>query len=397
MIGTPVLPLDDLVVIELGETIATAYTGKLLAELGASVIRVDALDGGALYRSDPLIGEDGTGLKVGAAWLHLNRQKQSVTCALNTAGGHEIVEQLLDRADVLIDGLGIDELNHLGFPYDTLRERFPRLVIASITPFGLSGPYRDLHGSDLVVGALGGLLNMVGFPEREPLALGGSQAQYAAGLTAFTAIMGATTFRDFSGQGQLVDISLLETVAFIEWKSGASYEATGQVRRRVGNNSHWIVLRAADGYVALVYQDQNLPALRDLTGIEELDDERFKTRSGRSRYASEITDLLAPWFESRKKHDIYREGQAVGIPLGFVATIDDLLHSPQYESREFWQELDYPATGVAVYPSAPYHLTGIELPNGRAPTPGEDTNDVLKTILNFPEELVDYYRTQEVI
>ncbi len=296
--GTP-LPLDDVIAVELGDSIAAAYTGKLLTELGATVIRVDDLAGGGLYRSEPLVGKDATGLKVSTAWLHLNRGKQSVTCATDTPDGREILGSLIGEADVLIDGLKIDALKGLGFPYPLLQERHPGLVIASITSFGLNGPYRDLESSDLVVCALGGLLNMVGFPEREPLELGGAQVQYASGLSAFTGVMGALTYRDQTGHGQLVDVSMLETIAFVEWKSAAYFEVNDIVRYRVGNHSHWIVLEARDGYVALVYQDQNFPALRRLTDIEALDDERFVTRAGRSRHAEEIRDLLAPWFAER--------------------------------------------------------------------------------------------------
>jgi len=380
------LPLDDLLVVELGDMIAPAYAGKLFAELGARVIRVDDISGGALCRTEPLVGTDQTGQKVSAAWLHLNRGKQSVTCQMSTPGGCELLDRLFAKADVVIDGLGVDELAELGFPYANLQERFPRLVIAAITPFGLTGPYRDLAASDLVVTALGGLLNMVGFPEREPLELGGSQTQYAAGMSAFTGAMAAVTYRDRTGRGQLVDVSMHETVAFVEWKSGAYYEADGRVRYRVGNQSHWLVLEANDGHVALVYQDENFVGLQRMTGIEALKDERFTTRVGRGRHADEIRELLAPWFRERAKLEIYHQGQSEGVPLGFVATIEDLLHSPQYAARGFWQELDHPATGPAQYPGLPYHLTGIELSVGRAPIPGEHTDIVQREVLASDKE-----------
>lgn len=394
--GLP-LPLDDLLVIELGDTIAAAYAGKLLAELGARVIRVDDLAGGALYRSEPLVGADQAGLKVGAAWLHLNRSKQSITCDLHSAGGRDILDRLFAKADVVIDGLGVDSLAGVGFQYANLQERYPRLVIAAITPFGLNGPYRDLHASDLVVSALGGLLNMVGFPEREPLELGGSQAQYAAGMSAFTGVMAAVTYRDRSEQGQLVDVSMMETIAFVEWKSGAYFEADGRVRYRVGNHSHWLVLEANDGHVALVYQDENFVGLQRMTGIEALTDERFTTRVGRAQHADEIRELLAPWFRERSKLEVYHHGQAEGVPLGFVATIEDLLNSPQYEARGFWQQIDHPATGPAQYPGVPYHLSGIELPVGRAPFPGEHTDSVLRDVLAGSDEQIDFWRSQAVI
>jgi len=397
MTATAPLPLDDLVAIELGDTIASAYAGKLLADLGATVIRVDTLGGGAFYRSEPLVGRDAEGLKVSAAWLHLNRGKQSITCALDTVGGQDILGRLFASADLLIDGLGLEVLAGWGFSYAALQEMHPRLVITAITPFGLNGPYRDLQASDLVVGALGGLLNMVGYPEREPLSLGGSQAQYAAGLSAFTGMMAAVTYCDRSERGQLIDVSLMETIAFVEWKSGAYYEADGRVRRRVGNHSHWLVLPALDGYVALVYQDQNFPGLQKLTGIKALNDERFATRAGRATYADEIRELVAPWFASRTKLDIYRDGQAEGIPLGFVATINDLLDSPQYEARGFWLTLEQPVAGQARYPGLPYHLSGIDLPSSPAPLPGAQTGEILHSTLGLSAEEIDHYRAEEVI
>lgn len=392
-----VLPLDDLTVVELGDTIAPAYTGKLLAELGATVIRVDELTGGQLYRTAPLVGQDQTGLKVGAPYLHLNRNKQSAGINISTPDGSEILGKLLARADILIDGLGVDALAGFGFPHETLLADHPELIVASITPFGLDGPYRDLNASDLSVVALGGLLNMVGYPEREPLQLGGSQAQYATGLAAFTGTMAALYYRDRTSQGQLVDVSMLETVAFAEWKSGAFYEADGTVRYRVGNKSHWLVLEASDGYVALVYQDDSYPGLIKLTGLEALDDERFATRHGRAKHADEMKEILAPWFASRGKLDIYHEGQAHGIPLGFVATAEDLLASPQYEARGFWQTFDHPATGSAQYPGVPYKMSGISQRAGRAPIPGEHTSDILRSVLQLSDGSIDNYRQREVI
>lgn len=391
------LPLDDLLVVELGDTIAPAYAGKLLAELGATVIRIDALDGGALYRAAPLVGKDQSGLGVGGPYLHLNRNKQSVCLDLATGEGIAILRKLLARADILVDGLGVDVLAHLGCPHQELLDAFPKLIVAAITPFGLDGPYRDLNASDLAVVALGGLLNMVGFPEREPLQLGGSQTQYASGLAAFTGVMAALYYRDSSAQGQLVDVSMLETIAFVEWKSGAYYEADGRVRYRVGNRSHWLVLPASDGYVALVYQDENFPSLIKLTGLDMLDDERFATRAGRAQYADEIREILTPWFAERSKIDVYHAGQALGIPLGFVATAEDLLASPQYEARGFWQTVDHPATGPVQHPGVPYHMSGLTMRAGRAPLPGEHTAEVLQSVLDLDEESVAFYRKREVI
>lgn len=374
---TAPLPFDDLLVVELGETIAPAHAGRLLAELGATVVRVDPPGGGRLYQTPPLVGSDSNGHPAGAAYLHLNRSKKSVVLDLETPDGCDLLGNLLSKADVLIDGLGVDRLAALGFRYENLLNTHPGLVIAAITPFGQDGPYRDLPASDLTVVALGGLLNMVGFPEREPLQLGGSQAQYATGLAAFTGITAALHYRDRTGEGQLVDISMLETVAFVEWKSGAYFEADGRVRYRVGNQSHWLVMPASDGYIALVYQDADFPGLIRLTGVEALNNPRYATRPDRAAHAEEIKAMIAPWFLARTKLEIYHEGQAHGVPLGYVATAKELLESPQYEAREFWQTVDHPATGPVQYPGAPYRMTGVTPRTGRAPLPGEHATEIL--------------------
>ncbi len=381
-------PLDDLVVVEAGETIAPAYTGKLLAEVGAAVIRIDPPTGGQLYRSLPLVRNDPAGVGVSAAYLHLNRGKKSVGLDLETDMGREALGRVVAHADVLVDGLGVGRLSELGYAHDVLLARHPRLIATSITPFGLTGPYRDLAASDLVVLALGGLLNMVGFPNREPLQLGGAQAQYAAGLSAFTATMAAVLHRDRSGRGQLIDVSLLEAVAFIEWKSGAYFDTDGRLRRR-GSESQWMVLPARDGFIGLVYQDADWPAVQQFTRLEALRDERFATRAGRLAHARELREILTPWFSARTKAQIYHEGQARGIPLGFVATIADLLASEQYAARGFWQTVDDPVTGPAAYPGLPYRAAWGAPPPVRAPAPGEHTREVLSALAGYSADELD--------
>jgi crotonobetainyl-CoA:carnitine CoA-transferase CaiB-like acyl-CoA transferase len=397
MASEQALPLDDLTVVELGESIAAAWGGKLLADFGANVIRIDALDDGELFRTYPLVGADRDGLPVSAAYLYLNQNKKSIGLDLDQEQGKAVLGDLIARADVVIDGLGVDKLAGLGFSHDSLLEQHPDLFIAAVTPYGLSGPYRDLQSSELTVLALGGLLHMVGFTEREPLKLGGSQAEYAAGLSVFSAVMTGITYRDQGGTGQVADISLLETVAFMEWKSGSYYEADGRVRYRTGDRTQWQVLAANDGYVGLVYQDASWPALKELVGDPRLEDEKYLTRAGRTEHALELREIFEPWFRERSKHDIYRDGQAKGIPLGFVATIEDLLESEQYAARGFWHDVTHPVHGTAKYPGDSFQITGVTPKRERAPLPGENTADVLKDLLKRTEEEINQLRLGQVI
>jgi CoA:oxalate CoA-transferase len=365
-------PFDDITVVELGETIAAAYVGKQLADLGATVIRIDDPTGHGLYRFPPVVGIDADGRQVGAAYLHLCRNKQSIAIDLESEAGRLVLRDLIARAQVVIDGLGVDCLKRLGFPHGELLAR-PDLIVTSITPFGLTGPYRDLASSDLVVMALGGLSNLVGAPEREPLSLGGYQAQYATGVCAFTGTTAALLYRDRSGRGQLVDVSGLESIAFVEWKSSSNYEATGSIRRRVGDHSHNLVLPTRDGWFGLLYTDPNWPQVRELTGVEALNEERFSTRAGRAAHADELIALLRDWFAQRTKHEIYHAAQALKVPAGMVATVGDLLESAQYAARDFWQTIDHPATGPVRYPGVGYRISGYTPPVERAPVLGEHT------------------------
>jgi crotonobetainyl-CoA:carnitine CoA-transferase CaiB-like acyl-CoA transferase len=368
-------PYDDLTVLELGESIAPAYVGKQLADLGASVFRIDDPTGSGLYGMPPIVGKDPDGRPVGAAYLHLCRNKQSIALDLSTELGRAALSRLLDKADVVVDGLGVDRLAQQGFPHEKILRR-QGTILTSITPFGLSGPYRDLHASDLTVLALGGLLNLVGDPGREPLSLAGSQAQYATGICAFTGTAAALLNRDRTGRGQLVDVSAMQSIAFLEWKSGSNYESTGAIRHRVGDRSQSLVLRTRDGWFGLLYTDPNWPQIQTLTGVAELSDERFSTRAGRVAHADELRELLRDWFAQRTKLEIYHAAQALKIPAGMVATIDDLLDSPQYAAREFWQSLDHPATGPLRYTGPGYRIRGLDYapPARRAPLLGEHTD-----------------------
>jgi crotonobetainyl-CoA:carnitine CoA-transferase CaiB-like acyl-CoA transferase len=378
-------PYDDIAVVELGETIAPAFVGKQFADLGARVIRVDDPSGTGLYGFPPIVGVDPAGREVGAAYLHLCRNKRSVAIDLASASGRSALQALLQRADVVIDGLGVDRLQQLGFAHAGLLER-SELIVTSITPFGLTSPYRDLAASDLVVMALGGLLNVVGAPEREPLSLGGYQAQYATGVCAFTGTAAALHYRDRCGRGQLVDVSALESIAFVEWKSASNYEATGSIRRRVGDHSHNLVLPTRDGWFGLLYTDPNWPQLREMTGIAALDDARFSTRESRANHAAELREVLSDWFAQRTKHEIYHAAQALKVPAGMVATVGDLLESEQYAAHEFWQTVDHPATGPLNYAGPGYRISGYVAPSGRAPVLGEP-NDALVDVVAGHEEV----------
>jgi crotonobetainyl-CoA:carnitine CoA-transferase CaiB-like acyl-CoA transferase len=369
-VGSDRQPLDDLHVVELGSGIAGAFCAKLLAGFGADVVKVEPPAGDATRRLGPF-ADDVPGPERSLLFLYLNTGKRSVTLDTASPTGRSLLAQLVAGADIVVDTLGLGVLAGLGLPYEQIAVLNPGAIVVSISPFGEDGPYHQYVGTELVLLALGGLLKMVGEPDREPVRLGGYQAQYLTGISAFTGALAALHARDRDGLGQWIPVSAQESVAFTEWKSSVYEQATGKPRQRGGRQSQWTVLRASDGFVAFVYQDDNWPQVIGLIGDERLADERFRTRAGRLAHREEIKSLLEGWTRRHPKRDVYHRAQAQGIPVGLVADMADLLDSPQYRERAFFAEVSHPATGPMPYAGLPARLNGERPAVSRAPLLGE--------------------------
>ncbi len=389
-------PLGGLRALELGDGIAPAFCGKLLAALGADVIKVEPPTGDLCRRVGPF-ARDQTDPESSLLFLYLNTSKRGITLDLTTPTGAHLFRRLAAAADIVVEGLGAGRLEMLGLGYGVLARDNPGLILTSITPFGDEGPYRDYLDGELVLLALGGLLNMLGTPDREPVPLGGHQAEYAAGLAAFTGTMVALTGREVTGRGQQVTVSAQETVAYLEWKTPIYYQSDGRVRRRGGEQSQWLVLPCRDGFVAFVFQDEHWPRVKELVGDPRLEEPRFADRRGRVANRDELRQILAAWTAERTKGEVYHQAQALGIPVGMVADAADLVASPQYRSRGFFARVDHPRTGPALYPGIPLLLGGHRPPVGRAPLLGEHNLEVYTSLLGLSPAEVAGLREQGVI
>lgn len=393
----PVSPrfLSGLRALEIGASIAGAFCGKILAALGAEVIKVEPPEGDRFRRLGPFSG-DRPEIEGSLLFLYLNTGKMGITLEPGSATGGELFGRLVAGADVILDSLGPGRLAALGFAYPKLAELAPGLVLTSISDFGAGGPYRDFRGGELVVMALGGLMHMIGDPQREPLRLGGYQVQYATALSAFVGTMAALHHRDNTGRGQQVEVSAQETVAFIEWKSGIYYQAGGQLRRR-GGSGQWMVLPCKDGFVAFVYQNKNWPAVVELLKDERLTEPRFATLASRVKHREELRSILESWTKPRPKLEIYHEAQAKGIPVGMVADMADVVASPQYAATAFLAAIDHPSTGPVQYPSFPCSIDGERSSVGRAPLLGEHSLTIYRDRLGLTTADVLRLREASVI
>jgi CoA:oxalate CoA-transferase len=375
-------------VLDLGWHIAGSYCTKLLAELGAEVIKIEKVDGGDPARKMPPFFQDDPHPEKSLLFLYLNTGKKSITLNLKTEGGRKILKELVKESDILVENFSPRVMPSLGLDYETLAKINPRLIMTSISNFGQIGPYRDYKASDITEMALGGLMHMTGEADREPLTYGGWQAQYQGGTNSFAATMFALYYRDMGigqGEGQHIDISIMECITQVLEAFDLTYQVTGEVYIRSGtrwaNAPAWGIYPCADGYVGLI----SGPVRRWLQVSKLMNEPQladFKYIAQRRELADEIDALMLPWLVEHTKDEIYHAGQAMDpkIPTGPVRTPEDLINSPQFKAREFFVDVEHPIVGKGTYPGPPAKLWETPMQITRAPLLGEHNEEVYRRL-----------------
>ncbi|HSF29071.1 MAG TPA: CoA transferase [Candidatus Tectomicrobia bacterium] len=377
------LALGDVRVLDLSENVAGPFCTKLLAELGAEVIKVEPPGtGDASRRAGPFPGAM-PNPEQSALFLYLNTGKKSVTLDLVSQTGSAILRCLAQECDILVESYAPGYLEQLALGYEALERLNSGLIYTSVTPFGQSGPYRDYQGSDLIAQALGGLMQTIGLPDREPLKIGGHAALYTTGLSAFSATMMALYAREAQGYGQHVDVSAMETMAVAQIHSSIHHQfGRAPVRRESP------LVRAQDGWVSPglergVRQD-TWGRVCELIGRPELkDDPAFNTPEARREHQQDLLAILSTWTTTRPKEEIYHLLQELRSVAGYVATVEDLLASRQLLARQFFRVLDHPYAGKAVYAGAPFCIQGERRRSPRAPLLGEHNRQIYCGRLGF--------------
>lgn len=381
------LPLDGLRVVELGEMAGAPFTGKLLAEMGADVVKIEKPGIGDTARAfGPFPGHvpnpEASGL-----FLYMNTGKRSVTLDVETVEGRRILDALLAGADVLLHDRGPAELASLGLDPDALLARHPRLIPAAVTPFGLEGPYADFPGTDLTTQAMSGYMGLTGHVDQEPLMAYGYQSQYYAGLTTLVAVLAALEGREEAGFHDYVDTSWQDGMATLMEGSTTHYSVTGEDRRRSGNRIEEIgpfvdVWPTIDGHVSITATTaQQWENLALAVGHPEWrDDPENATWEGRA--ANPVIDnTVREWFAENTTDSAMDILQALRIPSAPVLTCEGVLADPQVHARGTFVEVDHPVAGTLAYPHRALHVSdrdgAVEFPLRRAPLLGEHTAEVL--------------------
>ncbi len=331
-------PLTGVKVIELARILAGPWAGQTLADLGADVLKVEAPEGDDTRRwGPPFLEHDG---ERSAAYFHAtNRGKRSVTCDFRTPEGQETVRRLVADADVVIENFKVGGLAKYGLDWESLRKINPRLVYCSITGFGQTGPYAHRAGYDFIIQGMAGLMSVTGEPEGQPQKVGVAVIDVFTGVYAATAILAALHQRDRSGEGQMIDMALLDVAVSVMANQAMNYLATGTAPVKLGNAhpnlAPYAVFDCADGWIILATgNDAQYQRLCGILGLQAMaEDPRFRTNADRVSNRAAMTAMLTAETRRRSKADLLAACEVQGVPAGPINTMAEVFADPQVIAR----------------------------------------------------------------
>ena len=400
-------PLGNLRVLDLSRALAGPFCTMMLGDLGADVIKVERPVRGDESRSwgPPFVGEPNESYPGESTYyLAANRSKRSLTVNLKSPEGQEIIKRLAAVSDVLVENFLTGSLDKMGLGYKHLHELNPELVYCSISGYGRTGPYAEKGGYDFIIQAEGGIMGITGPVEGPPFRVGVSIIDLTTGMFASTAILAALRARDITGEGQLVDLSLLESSAAILANVASNYLIGGIEPSRMGNAHFNIapyeVFRARDRWLTLGALNQrqweNLCAVVDRKQI--IADPFFATNQDRVANRESLAEVLNEVFAARDAREWIKELHQVGIPSGVINSIEDVFNHPQAQARDLKIEIDHPTIGEVAFPGFPYKFSETPAQVHRPPPLlGEHTEEVLVDLLGYSPQEVASYREHGVI
>ena len=385
---SPIGPLSGLRVLDLTRVLAGPTCTQMLGDLGAEVIKIERPEAGDDTRgfAPPFVPNT----KESAYFVGVNRNKKSVTLDIAKPGGQAIIHKLLEHCDILVENFKVGALAKYGLGYEQLAKTHPRLIYCSITGFGQTGPYAPRPGYDALIQAMGGVMSLTGEPNGSPQKVGVPVADLFAGLYGCIGILAAVNHRNSTGQGQQIDIGMLDThVAWLA-NQGMNYLATGENPPRLGNQHPNIApyqeFPTKDGYIILaVGNDPTFERFCKAFGQEALlSDPRFATNPIRVQNRQLVTDTLTPVMKSKTTAEWIDALEALKIGCGPINTLEQVFADPHVQAREMVVEMAHGSGETVKVIANPVKLSATP-PSYRSAPPvlGEHTNAVLSDVLKM--------------
>jgi len=382
-------PLEGVRVLDLSRILAGPFATMVLADLGAEVIKVEAPGRGddTRFWGPPFVEGETT------YYMSVNRSKLGVSLDFKHPKGRELLFRLIDRADILIENFRSGTLDRLGLGYDDLAPLRPRLIYCSITGYGHTGPRGSEPGFDVVIQGESGLMSVTGSPDGPPYKVGASICDIMAGMYAVQGILAALYQRDRTGQGQKIDLSLLDSIVSALNYQTAMYLITGRTPQRMGNRhpniAPYETFEASDGYfIVAVANNPHWHLFCQVLGLEELEVEpRYRTVPDRVRNYEPLRELLVSRFRQQPVSHWLEVFRDVGLPCGEVRSVAQALEEPQLRARGMILDMEHPKAGRIRVAGCPLKLSGSR-PADPAPPPtlGQHNREVFCGILGLSQE-----------
>lgn len=390
-------PLADVRVLDLGQIYQGPYCGMILGLLGADVVKVEP-PGGENVRSR---SEDGNPPQV----QFLNPNKRGITLDLKTEAGRETLRELVEKADVLVENFSSGTMDDLGVGYEDLRSVNPELVYGHGSGYGNSGPYADYPAMDLTVQAMGGVMDVTGFPDREPVKAGVAVGDFLGGIHLATGIVSALYQRERTGEGQYVEVGMLDCIYPTLASPVAAVVEGADTPSRTGNRhsglsiSPYNAYEVADGYVVVICvteaQWERLVAAMERPDLRE--DDRFESKVRRAENADAVDDIVGEWLSEKPTEAVVNRLREAGVPCAPVRDVEAVIDDDHLRERRMITDLPNRNGGDDVpVPGSPIKFSGSDDPTvERSPDLGEHTEQVLDQLLGYSTEEIERLRERE--
>jgi crotonobetainyl-CoA:carnitine CoA-transferase CaiB-like acyl-CoA transferase len=385
--------LEGVKILDLTRVLAGPYCTMILGDLGADVMKVEAPGGSDETRSWGPPFQKG----VSAYYLCANRNKRSVTVNLRTEAGREIIRKLAKEVDVLIHNFKTGSMEKWQLDYDSLKIMNPRLVYCSITGFGESGPFRDLPGYDYIIQGMSGIMSITGSEESGPTKIGVAMVDILTGLYAAISIEAALYEREKSGQGQKIDMSLLDSAVSSLANVASNYLISGVIPRRLGNDHPNIVpystFTALDGEMIIaIGNNRQFAALCEVMGISKVaDDKKFCTNEARVENQLELRRMIETRLQLRSISEWIELFSEKNIPCGPIYTMDQVFDHQQTLARDMVVQVEHPEAGLVKLVGSPIKLSRTKIKITRhPPAAGEHTSEILQQVGYSVEEITKW-------
>ncbi|MFL5251782.1 MAG: CaiB/BaiF CoA transferase family protein [Rhodopila sp.] len=397
--SSPRLPLADITVIDFGQIFQGSYASVLMAKAGANVIKVEPPHGEPLRQRVP------PGRKSTIPFAMLNANKRAITLNLKSPRGRDLLLEMVRRTDVLLENFAPGAMEALGVGWSVLHEVNPRLIYATATGYGISGPDKDNLAMDLTVQAASGIMSVTGFADREPVRAGITVADFMGGTHLYAGIVTALYERDRSGVGRLVEIAMQEAVYYTLASAFEQLSRSGQVPPRTGNGSGgsaapYGLYPLTDGLLAIhPGTEQHWRNILKAAGRDDLlDDPRFRTMHDRSRHLDEVNAIVTAWTSTLSKDEAAEQARRFRIPCSPVRDVSEVMHDPHMHARGMLEWVDHPDLGRVVLPTTAIRLHDTDIPPARpSPHLGQHNDEVYGGWLGLAAQEIAALRAEGVI